>query len=395
MTATESTDGSSSSKKKRKLREEYYKTVSEQQSWRKQKEAKRLLREAKLLEELEKEKSKLCTGTHAVGDGSQVADEPTLLGHQSRYYTLAIALPGSILNNAQSQELRTYLAGQIARAAVIFCVDEIVVFDETSRMKPEQIESYTNGKWSGNVPVRDDNIECCFHLARILEFLECPQYLRKSLFPLQKTLKFAGILNPLDCMHHLRATDLSIPYREGIVLDKPTKKNRGPYCDVGLDKELQLPSEIKLPPGTRITVKLTKVDSKASHYRGEPVSSQRIRREVGIYWGYTVRLAAGLTDAMAQGRYDVIVGTSERGKPIKDLTLPLSDSNRVLVVFGGLEGLEAAVDADEKLNVSDPSQLFEYYVNSVPDQGSRTIRTEEAIPITLSALKMKLDSVEI
>lgn len=47
-----------------------------------------------------------------------------------RPHTLSVALPGSILNNAQSPALRSYLAGQIARACAIFCVDEIVVFDE-------------------------------------------------------------------------------------------------------------------------------------------------------------------------------------------------------------------------------------------------------------------------
>lgn len=40
--------------------------------------------------------------------------------------TLSIAVPGSILDNAQSPELRTYLAGQIARAACIYQVDEVV-----------------------------------------------------------------------------------------------------------------------------------------------------------------------------------------------------------------------------------------------------------------------------
>lgn len=44
--------------------------------------------------------------------------------------TVSIAVPGSILENAQSAELRTYLAGQIARAACIFRVDEVVVFDD-------------------------------------------------------------------------------------------------------------------------------------------------------------------------------------------------------------------------------------------------------------------------
>lgn len=40
--------------------------------------------------------------------------------------TLSIAVPGSILDNAQSPELRTYLAGQLARAACIYEVDEVL-----------------------------------------------------------------------------------------------------------------------------------------------------------------------------------------------------------------------------------------------------------------------------
>lgn len=47
-----------------------------------------------------------------------------------RAYTLSVALPGSIIANAQTAELRTSLAGQVARALVIFNVDEVVVFDE-------------------------------------------------------------------------------------------------------------------------------------------------------------------------------------------------------------------------------------------------------------------------
>lgn len=41
--------------------------------------------------------------------------------------TISIALPGSILDNAQSPELRTYLAGQIARAACIYKTDEVTL----------------------------------------------------------------------------------------------------------------------------------------------------------------------------------------------------------------------------------------------------------------------------
>lgn len=43
--------------------------------------------------------------------------------------TVTIAVPGSILDNAQSPEFRTYLAGQIARAACIYKIDEVCPID--------------------------------------------------------------------------------------------------------------------------------------------------------------------------------------------------------------------------------------------------------------------------
>jgi hypothetical protein len=51
---------------------------------------------------------------------------------QPRNYTVSIAIPGSILDNAQNAELKTYLVGQVARAAAIFHVDEIIIFREQS-----------------------------------------------------------------------------------------------------------------------------------------------------------------------------------------------------------------------------------------------------------------------
>lgn len=115
--------------------------------------------------------------------------------------TISIAVPGSILENAQSAELRTYLAGQIARAACVFCVDEVIVFDDigdklnTKKSKLDEAEGVKVARKS------------CVQLARILQYLECPQYLRKHFFPLHKDLEFAGLLNPLDAPHHLRMSN--------------------------------------------------------------------------------------------------------------------------------------------------------------------------------------------
>lgn len=115
--------------------------------------------------------------------------------------TISIAVPGSILENAQSAELRTYLAGQIARAACVFCVDEVIVYDDVGdklNTKKSKLDDVDGGKVAR---------KSCVQLARILQYLECPQYLRKHFFPLHKDLEFAGLLNPLDAPHHLRQSN--------------------------------------------------------------------------------------------------------------------------------------------------------------------------------------------
>ena len=47
-----------------------------------------------------------------------------------------------------------------------------------------------------------------------------------------------------------------------------------------------------------------------------------------------------------------------------------------LIMFGGVKGMEAALEADDKLDASDPKDLFDSYLNTCPNQGSGTIRTE-------------------
>ena len=48
----------------------------------------------------------------------------------------------------------------------------------------------------------------------------------------------------------------------------------------------------------------------------------------------------------------------------------------MLLVFGGLKGLESSLESDETLKESEVELLFDRYVNTCPKQGSRTIRTE-------------------
>ncbi len=56
----------------------------------------------------------------------------------------------------------------MARAAAIFCADEIVIYDDSEK---------SNGE------------AAMLHMARIFQYLECPQYLRKDFFPYHEDLQ--------------------------------------------------------------------------------------------------------------------------------------------------------------------------------------------------------------
>lgn len=88
--------------------------------------------------------------------------------------------------------------------------------------------------------------------------------------------------------------------------------------------------------------------------------------------------------------YDLTIGTSDRGRSIDELPDKELQYNHALIVFGGLHGIETALESDEILQVDDASLLFNQYLNVLPNQGSRTIRTEEAILVALTGLRSKL-----
>ncbi|MGH0141990.1 UNVERIFIED_CONTAM: hypothetical protein FKN15_043232 [Acipenser sinensis] len=272
----------------------------EKVDWKKwkaeRKEETKKLKEATFLKTLEKQKKKQ-REEEEEEKRKQLQEEE--IKRRGRPYTVSIALPGSVLDNAQSPELRTYLAGQIARACAVFCVDEVVVFDEQGDDTKSVVGEFKGIGKKG---------EACVQLARILQYLECPQYLRKSFFPKHQDLQFA-------------------------------------------ESRVQ---------------------------KGRVVAPHVPRTESGHYWGYSVRLASCLskvfTECSFKEGYDLTIGTSERGSRVDSVTL--SPFKHALIVFGGLQGLEASVDTDQNLDVTDPSILFDHYLNTCPNQGSRTIRTE-------------------
>ena len=347
---------------------------------------------------------------------------------------MSIALPGSIIakylaplpsvpyllirTSAQSPELKSQLAGQIARALAVFCVDEVVVFEDGQNHGAARLQiGFSKDDYTG---YSNPN----YFLMHILSYLETPPYLRQRLFPMHPDLQKAGALPSLDLPHHLRSHE-RCQYREGFTIAGPEdskdadgiaeeqgkkKKKRkeakgsgeiATLVDVGFGSPVTVPSTI--PPNSRVTLKLSDsehVDDDGPKMTAQAVAPSVPREEAGYYWGYSVRSAASLsavlTESPFHGGYDLTFGTSERGLPLSSLTKPSADQAQVpafkhmLIVFGGVAGLEVAVKTDDellKIGVTEPSGLFDYWINLCPGQGSRTIRTEEAVWLGLMGLR--------
>ncbi|CAN1129377.1 Putative methyltransferase C9orf114 [Linum perenne] len=291
--------------------------------------------------------------------------------------TVSIAVSGSIIDNAQSLELATRLASQIARAATIFRIDEIVVFDNQATATNEDPTTTMSSS-------SDDNESGAAFLVRILRYLETPQYLRKALFPKHNSLRFVGMLPPLDAPHHLRKHEWG-PFREGVTLNEKCPDPAGTLVDVGLTKNVSI--DQRLEAGTRVTVAMGTDRNLDSVTLRPVVSLSKPREEAGMYWGYRVRYASNISAVFKycpfKGGYDRSIGTSEHGLKVSSSELSLDPFKHLLIAFGGLAGLEEGVEEDSSLKGKNVRAVFDSYLNTCPNQGSRTIRTEEAILISL------------
>ena len=213
-------------------------------------------------------------------------------------------------------------------------------------------------------------------------------------------LRTAGTLPSLDLPHHLKPDEWCL-YREGVTL--PGADEHGTFVEAGL--RIPITIEEQIPENTRVTLKFRPGAEEANKdvnkevIPADPVGPDEPREDSGYYWGFNVRKAGSLSDVFTEcayeGGYDVTIGTSERGGSLE--TIYSEEEGRMpkkfkhlLIVFGGVAGLEVAVKNDEelqKLGVVEAKDVFDKWINVCPGQGSRTIRTEEAVWIGLMGLR--------
>jgi predicted SPOUT superfamily RNA methylase MTH1 len=275
---------------------------------------------------------------------------------------LSIGIPVSIVSDIPHLREKTLKIGLIGRAAAIFRVNEIIVFPDNQGTKQK----------------RDRNL-----IVTLLSYLETPQYLRKRLFKIKPELRYAGILPPLRTPHHpleKRAKKLKTgEYREGAIL---SVAEAGSLVDIGVERSVLIPDK-KLPINKRVTIKITKAGK-------HPRVALANREEIEAYWGYTVIASEIPFGQLAKAHaYDLVIATSKMGAPFSQVADQLAErwreSSNILVAFGApTQGLQEIL-AQEKLILD---QVADYAVNTIPDQGTETVRTEEALYASLALLNI-------
>jgi hypothetical protein len=164
-------------------------------------------------------------------------------------------------------------------------------------------------------------------------------------------------------------------YREGLVL---SKAKDGLLVDVGVEQPAIL-RETQHAIGDRLTLQVVNV--------GERVEVQTVNcGDIDVYWGFRVRKESKpFGQLVAAGGFDLTIATARLGVAFRvvadEIGAKWSIAQNVLVAFGApARGLrEITEEEGAKLEA-----LVDFVVNTIPEQGTATVRTEEALLATLA-----------
>jgi len=263
-----------------------------------------------------------------------------------RKWRLDVLLPSSLTAETQHLREKTFRVGLVARFLAAFRVDNLIIYYED--LEP------------------DKNAE---FIKEVMDYLNTAPYLRRKLFPLKPSLRYAGLLPPLNIPTHPEVgSENTFHYREGVVVSQGR-------IDAGLGRLIKTKKPLK--KGTRVIVV---VNPESGEFR--LIS----RKKSPVYTGFKTAIVPERLDEIV-AHYEVKIATSRLGKPFHELAQPLvsrlSTAKSVCIAFGSAKrGLYDIA----KLQNFNLDKVFDFVINVVPEQGVRTIRTEEAVCITLTTI---------
>lgn len=273
--------------------------------------------------------------------------------------TLRVAIPDTSLTDCSDLRQKTVKAGSLARALAVFRVESVYIYDTGT---------LSSGK------KRDADL-----LRKILRYMDTPQYLRKSSFPKSPSLKYAGLLPPLRMRSHPLGTTTD-ELQEGTV--RWGLQVRPGKIDLGLEKLISYSKTVSERDPTLFRVTKTKP---------QIVLEMIERDDTSDYWGFTVERVTNLAEFLEESEDATRIGFSRKAPSFhqleSDLKATVAGTQSVLAVFGGPNrGILEFFDQEREVVKSH----IDFWVNTIPDQGTETVRLEEAVFVSLGLLNNSL-----
>ena len=263
---------------------------------------------------------------------------------------LSIFIPNSFLSESKDLKIRTYKVGVLGRALAIFQADNVVIYNDD------------------NVKNEDGDNDGRF-IAEVLSYMNTPQYLRKQAFPIKAELKHVGILPPLRTPHHPVNSQPDVgDYRQGFTVKRNKK---GTFVDIGMDKLAFCKEQLSVKK--IFDFKITKIAKKEVIVTPDKPDD--------VYWGYNVISSnKSLKNSLKLIKPNLVIETTRYGDYIDsifdELKHKVDECNSIAILFGGPY---SSIQEDVSGQNWDLLKI-----NTIPDQGTETVRTEEAVVATLS-----------
>lgn len=270
---------------------------------------------------------------------------------------VSIAIPDSALSDEKTLENKTRKISSIARSCGIFRINEIIIYRDGKKNETDLKLFVT-----------------------ILKYLETPQYFRKNTFGKTNLLKFVGVLPPLKIPNQIGTPNpeeiKKNEIREAVVVRVKGQKG----VDIGVGQVINYHSKHDI--GKRIIVKIKNTFPNFS-------VKEITKNEISNYWSYNVRQSGNLFSLLSSWN-GIKILTSRKGKQLNQQQHidELRKSNKaILVVFGSTDkGIHDILG--NKINNLQDSKTINFF----PNQGTQTVRIEEAVLGCLSVLNTFIHS---
>ena len=275
--------------------------------------------------------------------------------------TRTVLIPSSLTRETENMRMATLKIGYIARAAAIFNIDRICVFPDSPG--------------EGDLGME--------FISTVLGYAVTPPYLRKEMWGQRPELAYAGVLPPLRILPRAGSgSEDSESLRQGIVTQVGPDNRVWVICGLQNPISLTIPPNMDVVDGQRVSVRVS--SEKPVRARLLTDSPSRILVET-----------TDLESALQRGDAGVRIATSRHGNLLqnKNLTGLINRVNRegMTVAFGAPgRGLPTILGSSPKeiLGPHDSGSKFDCWLNTIPNQSSETVRTEEAMIASLALLSL-------